>query len=286
MDDKKTATPFSEGSVAGLRPAERRGFGGRAPIGDGNCESNFLANKKATASLSEGSVAGVSPAERRGFGGRAPINKKATASLSEGSVAGVSPAERRGFGGRAPINNNKPAFTFKELLFAYLAVSKLMYWMDKINAIPEDGLGAILNLIIARLLEQDIMTIWVLVSMFLLDHYIETHPSIAKGWFRNFIFYNIGYAIYVVSIVGYLLLIGLYFGPQFDGWRGLLEILFFYSIFYVIACVILNLKDRLKKKEAEKYILEEKEKDDTIALLSVLYERGVLTQEEFESKIK
>jgi len=73
MDDKKTATPFSEGSVAGLRPAERRGFGGRAPIGDGNCESNFLANKKATASLSEGSVAGVSPAERRGFGGSTPI---------------------------------------------------------------------------------------------------------------------------------------------------------------------------------------------------------------------
>jgi len=29
---KKTAMPFSEGSVAGLCPAERRGFGGRAPI--------------------------------------------------------------------------------------------------------------------------------------------------------------------------------------------------------------------------------------------------------------
>jgi len=42
---KKTATPFSEGSVTGLCPVERRGMG-QSPIGDGNCESNFLADKK------------------------------------------------------------------------------------------------------------------------------------------------------------------------------------------------------------------------------------------------
>ena len=45
IENKKTATPFSEGSVAGLCPAERRGLG-QSPIGDGNCESNFLAYKK------------------------------------------------------------------------------------------------------------------------------------------------------------------------------------------------------------------------------------------------
>jgi len=42
----KKATPsLSEGSVAGLCPAERRGLG-QSPIGDGNCESNFLVNEK------------------------------------------------------------------------------------------------------------------------------------------------------------------------------------------------------------------------------------------------
>jgi len=42
---KKAATPLSEGSVAGLCPVERRGLG-QSPIGEGNCESNFLAYKK------------------------------------------------------------------------------------------------------------------------------------------------------------------------------------------------------------------------------------------------
>ena len=45
--EKKATPSLSEGSVAGLRPAERRGVGGRAPIGDGNCESNFLAKNEA-----------------------------------------------------------------------------------------------------------------------------------------------------------------------------------------------------------------------------------------------
>jgi len=45
--EAKKATPsLSEGSVAGLCPAKRQGFGGRAPIGDGNCENNFLAGEK------------------------------------------------------------------------------------------------------------------------------------------------------------------------------------------------------------------------------------------------
>ena len=51
------------------------GAWGRAPLGDGNCESNFLVKNKATTSLSEGSIAGLCPAERRGLG-QSPIKRK------------------------------------------------------------------------------------------------------------------------------------------------------------------------------------------------------------------
>jgi len=150
----------------------------------------------------------------------------------------------------------KPAFTFKELLFAYLAISKLMYWMNNIAAIQQDELGEVWRMVLNRLLGQDIMTIWILIAMFLLDHYVKTHPSIKKGSIRDILIYGIGYVIYIVSIIVYTWVLGLFSLAQINNWGAFI---LNFSIFYVAACVVLGVKERVKKKEAELYIENEKE---------------------------
>jgi len=151
----------------------------------------------------------------------------------------------------------KPAFTFKELLFAYLAISKLMYWMNNINEIQQDGLWEIGRMVVNRLLAQDIVTIWILIAMFLLEHYISTHPSIKTGRIKIILLYSIGYVIYVSSIVVYLVILNIFMDVQIYSW---VDLIFGFSLFYVAACVVLYVKDRAKKKEAEMYIPDENAK--------------------------
>jgi len=175
----------------------------------------------------------------------------------------------------------KSAFTVKELFFGYLAINKLMYWIGNINAIQQDELGVVWRMILERFLLYDILTIWILVAMYLLEHYVDTHPAVTKGFKKYVLLYGIGYVIYIVSIVGYLTLLGLFVSVEISNW---FDFLFGFSIFFAIAAVVMNIKDRMKKKEAEIYAPVASADDDSESLLSILHERGVLTQDEYESK--
>lgn len=155
-----------------------------------------------------------------------------------------------------PKKKKKSAFTFKELLFAYLAISKLMYWVNNISSIGNEGFPAIANMVINRLLGQDIMVIWILIAMFLLEHYIRTHPAVKGGILTTILVYGIGYLIYVTSIILYTLFMIFVTDTVINDW---FMYIVNFSVFYIIACVFLHIKDRLKKKEAEMYIDSEKE---------------------------
>jgi len=182
------------------------------------------------------------------------------------------------------LEKKKSAFTLKELLFAYLAISKLMYWMDNIVAIGQDELGEVGRMVLNRLLNQDIMIIIILLAMFLLEHYISTHPALTKSVTKNILVYGIGYVIYIVSLVVYVFALNWIFQQQLPQLSGLGVFLLEFSAFYVIACVFLYVKERIKEREAKKHILADKKSEDTQALLDILHERGVLTQEEYERK--
>ena len=162
-----------------------------------------------------------------------------------------------------------------------MAINKLMYWIGNINAIQQDELGVVWRMILERFLLYDILTIWILVAMYLLEHYVDTHPAVTKGFKKYVLLYGIGYVIYIVSIVGYLTLLGLFVSVEISNW---FDFLFGFSIFFAIAAVVMNIKDRMKKKEAEIYAPVASADDDSESLLSILHERGVLTQDEYESK--
>jgi len=179
----------------------------------------------------------------------------------------------------------KSAFTFKELLFAYLAISKLFYWMNNIGSLAQDDWSAVLNFIVDRLLMQDIMTIWILVAMFLLEHYADKYFGDNKTLVKNLVIFGIGYVIYTVSIVLYSIVIHAIFAEYMITVSEIISFLLDMTLFYAIACAVLQIKDRLKKKEAEHYVAREKACEDTADLLATLQERGVLTLEEVQEKL-
>jgi len=175
----------------------------------------------------------------------------------------------------------KPALAFKELFFAYLAISKLMYWANNIAALRQDELGDVGRMVLDRLLTQDIMIVLILIAMFLLEHYINRHPAIAKSLTKNILMYGIGYVIYITSIIAYIFALNWILQNQIPDWR---EFLLELSAFYAIACVFLYVKEHLKQREAKKHTAANKSNETTQELLGILHERGVLTQDEYERK--
>jgi len=178
-------------------------------------------------------------------------------------------------------NKKKSAFSFKELLFAYLAISKVTYWLNTIAEIQQDELGAVWHRVLDRLLTQDILTIWILVAMFLIEHYIDTHPSISKGAVKNILVYSIGYVFYIISLIAYILILGMIIDTQINNW---VDFIVSYSIVYAVACLVLYIKEHIKKKEAEVHSPLVNSDEDSLSLLTTLWERGVLTQDEYDNK--
>lgn len=179
--------------------------------------------------------------------------------------------------------SNAP-FTFKELLFGFLAISKVFYWMDNINAIMLDELGEALPRVIERLLFRDFITILILIAMFLLSHYTEKYSGTNRKFLKHLAMFAAGWVIYIGIIVGYLTAADWLFDAvviQIDNWPLFIREM---SVMYVICCIVLEAKDRLKKKENELYIPAPDSPEEKLAMLTALHEGGLLTEEEFALK--
>jgi len=171
-------------------------------------------------------------------------------------------------------------FSFKQLLFAYLAVTKVMYWIGTIAMV--DNLGEFGGVFLRRMINQDIMTIVILIIMFGLEARIVSKAS-KNNLLANVKFYTISLVIYLALIVGYNLLLGLFFDVSVDSW---LIFIAEWIVIFMIACLFLHLKEKLKKKETEMYLPDAGTNAGKIAMLKSLCDAGVLTQEEFEAKHK
>ena len=183
------------------------------------------------------------------------------------------------------MEKKKSIFSLKELIVAYLAISKLMYWMNVIENLAgeQDGVTGVLWAFLQRFLVQDLLTIWILVAMFLIEHYISNHPAITKGWARHILVYGIGYVIYVLSIVGYMNLLALVIYVNISSWA---EFILGFSVFYIAACFFLSAKEHVKKKEAVEILQNDADAEKSKAMLSALLTRGILTQAEYLDKIE
>ena len=176
----------------------------------------------------------------------------------------------------------------KEMLFTYLAISKIFYWYNTINALSLSDAGRVGEAVLGRFLEQDFLIIASIVVFFYLERMITFRKSKYSKVWENILFYGVSYVILIGMIIGYnvalnLILTGTAVFPR--NWGA-----FFGNTFVLYAMImsILNFKEYLKRKEKAIYANEPSTRnvEEKLSMLKALLEDGVLTQAEFDHKKK
>ena len=169
----------------------------------------------------------------------------------------------------------------KEMLFTYLAISKIIYWINTVSAMNQSDIGGLGEAVLTRLLYQDVILIVSVIFFYFLDKRIQLRRSKYSKVLEHVVFYVIGF----VALLGFLLVYNrIVFGPlQVDSWATLIGS---YVLFYLAIIVALNIKLYFKAKAKPECVPPVQSTDDQRTMLKVLLDDGVLTQEEFDHKEK
>ena len=167
----------------------------------------------------------------------------------------------------------------KEMLFTYLAITKIIYWMNTITAIDQGGLGSVGDAVLMRLLYQDAILIVSVVFFYFLDQRIQLKQSKYSKVLEYIVFYAIGFVV----LMGILLIYNwIVFGPiPIDAVGAFIGN---YVLGYLAIIIVLNIKQYFKAKGKPKTAQPAQSTDDKLVMLKTLLDDGVLTQEEFDRK--
>ena len=138
----------------------------------------------------------------------------------------------------------------KAMLFTYLAISKMVYWINLIFADYEE----VWHLVLQRFLTQDLLIIVVIVFI----HYFE-HKFVLKQKKWNSVLADIitaigGYVIFFVVVLIYALIVESLPPTPANVWLIISsDFMINLTAVYFIIFVALTMKERFKKKEAYAY---------------------------------
>ncbi|MCL2234958.1 MAG: hypothetical protein FWB98_00765 [Defluviitaleaceae bacterium] len=170
---------------------------------------------------------------------------------------------------------------FKELLFTYLAITKIMYWMDLVMGVGGEGFDFIgaAQAFVVRLLERDILLVLGIIAFYWLDKMLEKKKSKHGKLMEYVVFYAIGFVVLAGITAAYLGIFSLVFGPiQVGSWGAFIG---YGALGYVVVAIGLNVKIYFKSRTKPDFTTNE----DKIKMLKTLREGGILTQDEFNDKI-
>ena len=171
----------------------------------------------------------------------------------------------------------------KEMLFTYLAITKILYYFNTVTAMEHRGLGNILETLLMRL-NQDALIIIGVVLFFYLDKFIQLKKSKYSKVLENIVFYAVGFVALMGVTLIYIGIMVLIFGSdyiQIDSWGAFIG----YAVAgYIVVAVVLNLKYYFKEKAKPDYVPAIQSTGDKLAMLEILRDDGILTQAEFDSK--
>ena len=175
--------------------------------------------------------------------------------------------------------------SFFEMLFMFLAISKIMYWFNTIFSAAQSGFEDVAEVIIVRLLNQDLMIIFGVLIFFGLEKLIDMHKTKLNKTLENLLLYIIGYVLLMGTFIAYFRVISFIIAEPFD-WPGIFNFLRYSLIWYLLIIIILNFKQYLKAKE--KKIAEDNpatySNDEKLSMLEILFADDILTQEEYDRK--
>lgn len=163
----------------------------------------------------------------------------------------------------------------KKMLFAYLAASKVLSWIETIPANFE-GVG---NVILNRLLQQDLILISFIVIMYFVEYKcIDWDKRLA-----NIKLFISGYVIFVVLLISNLYAQNLFFSLSINVREILLsQVMLNMSIIFFVVMVAVTVKEHIKKKDAVEYALKAQGENIKLEVLKTFLDDGVLSHEEFE----
>ena len=175
----------------------------------------------------------------------------------------------------------------KEMVFTYLAINKVLYWMGFVASMESGDMGGVGQAVIARILQQDAPLILGVVAFYFLEKAITTKRSKYSKIMENVMFYTIGFVILMGIYIVYLWILSLFtpltLSPESFGAESWIAVIGSALLMYLIASVVLNIKQHFKDKGKPAYDPAPND-TDRLAMLNVLLEDGILTQEEFDVK--
>jgi len=171
------------------------------------------------------------------------------------------------------------------VIITYLAVSKVLYWVDMIAGLDGTGFGAVAHGVFMRLLDRDLIMITIIILITILSAVVDRKSK--AGEIQKLIFvYIIMYIAMIGLYYGYVALLNLFIHVEFAPLGGLMLST---AQGYVAIIVFFTIKDYLKKKADKELAADPADGELTmaqsrIAILQTLLDDGILTQDEFNDK--
>lgn len=140
--------------------------------------------------------------------------------------------------------------TTKEMLFTYLAVSKIFYWFNNIMQFTSGDFSDVGQHILGRLLTQDLLIVFSILFFFYIDKF--NIKTITK--------YAIGYVVFLGVILAQIWMVNRFFGPVqlievgmtgFLANIGYLGFIIYFTLGFVSIAVAMYVKEYFKTKAKE-----------------------------------
>ena len=158
-------------------------------------------------------------------------------------------------------SQNRSWSKFKEIVFTYLAINKIMYWFNTITELNQSDIEGVGQAVFMRVLNQDLIIILGVTAFFFFNELLESKKSTHSNFKGYLIFYVVGYVGLLGIAFLYFLILNLIFPVQDFSLAGYVREFIIalpsMSIGYLVVAVALEVKLYFKKKGKEKDIVED-----------------------------
>ena len=168
----------------------------------------------------------------------------------------------------------------KEMVIAYLAISKMLYWMSIIPVASD--LGGIAHAILERLLQRDIVLIIVIVFIYFFERAFIMKQDKWSGIAGQIWLAIGGYGIFSIILIAYQRTFAWILAIPFDVGLFISEFMLGWTVVFFIIMGVLTVKEHFKKKEALQYAVDVQSTEIKLEMLKALLEDEVLSREEFD----
>ena len=177
----------------------------------------------------------------------------------------------------------------KEVLFTFLAINKVLQYLNYFNAIDQADFGEAAEALFVRIIESDLLIILGVIAFFFLDKQIERKKIKYNSIIINVITYAVGYVVLMGIAFIYSLTLTIIFAVDFSFsmyLNNFVSVIPGATFSYLVIVIVLEIKYYFKNKEKEKAAesMLSESSEDKLRMLKILFDDELLSQEEYDIK--